>query len=207
MELTHFRFKEFTKTVGILLFSLGAAASAAVPAAADGSQTCNGALQTGPAVGRWELRLGPGRASTRAVTLPGNQSVLLVAHEDQVDVDIDVSSPTHAAAQAGNPVRRNGVLHVLLRTDSSGLATISVRATADGGLGSRVTIQAYNNEAPPAQCLPVGRGGTGCRRRGLRSGATDICRAGWTERGLRDGSLRHRLSELRACVCRPCAGK
>ncbi len=120
------------------------------------SQTCNGALQTGPAVGRWELRLGPGRASTRAVTLPGNQSVLLVAHEDQVDVDIDVSSPTHAAAQAGNPVRRNGVLHVLLRTDSSGLATISVRATADGGLGSRVTIQAYNNEAPqPNACQSV----------------------------------------------------
>jgi CHAT domain-containing protein len=140
----------------MLLFSAGAIASAAVPAAEDGGSTCNAALQSGTPIGHWDLDLGPGRTSMLAVTLPANRSVLLVAHEVGVDVDLEVLSATTTAVRAGNPVRRNGVLRVLLRTDPSGRATITVRATADGGLGSRVTLQAYNDEAlQPNACQSV----------------------------------------------------
>jgi CHAT domain-containing protein/tetratricopeptide (TPR) repeat protein len=140
----------------MLLLSAVAIASAAAPAAQDGDKTCNAALQSGPPLGHWDLDLGPARSSMLGVTLPANRSVLLVAHEVGVDVDLEVLSATTAALRAGNPVRRNGVLRVLLRTDPSGRATISVRATVDGGLGSRVTLQAYNNEEPrPNACQSV----------------------------------------------------
>jgi CHAT domain-containing protein len=156
MRGTTYRFKRFARTVGILLLSIGAIASAAVPAAEDGGRTCNAALQSEPPIGHWDLDLGPGRTSKLAVTLPANRSVLLVAHEIGVDVDLEVSSATIAAVRAGNPVRRHGVLRVLLRTDPSGRATIGVRAMVDGGLGSRVTLQAYNDEAlQPNACQSV----------------------------------------------------
>jgi CHAT domain-containing protein len=143
-------------TVGMLLLIAAAITSPPVAVAADGDKPCNAALQTATPIGHWDLELGSDRASTLTVTLPASRSVLLVAQEIGVDVELEASSPTTAPARAGNPVRRNGVVHVVLRVDPSGRATVNVRATADGGLGSRVTLEAYNYEAPqPNACRLV----------------------------------------------------
>ena len=141
--------KTFAKTVGVLLLSVGALTSTAVSATPDAAKPCNAALQSRASLGHWELDLGRGRTSTLAVTFAANRSVLLLAQEHGVDVDLEVSAATTTTIQAGNPVRRNGVLRALVSTDRSGRATIAVRATAEGGTGSRVTLLAYDNEALP----------------------------------------------------------
>ena len=147
--------KRFAKTVGVSLLSVGALTSTAVCAASDIAKPCDAALQSGASLGRWELDLGRGRTSTLAVTFAGNRSVLLLAQEHGIDVDLEVSAAT-TTMQAGNPVRRNGVVRALVSTDQSGRATIAVRATAEGGTGSRVTLLAYANEAlPRAACQSV----------------------------------------------------
>jgi CHAT domain-containing protein len=131
----------------MLLLCADAIASAAVPAVNEADTTCHAALQSATPIGHWDLDLGPGRASMLAVTLPANRNVLLVAHEVGVDVDLEVLAAITAAGRAGNPVRRHGVLRALLRTDQSGHITIRIRATDDGGPGSRVRLQAYDDDA------------------------------------------------------------
>ncbi len=149
-------FKTFASTVGMLLLVAAAITLAPVAAVADGDKSCNAALQSAAPIGQWHLHLGPDRTSTLTVALPANRSILLVAQEFGVDVDLEVSSSTTAAARAGNPIRRNGVVRMVLRTDPSGRATINARATADGGPGSRITLQAYDYAAPqPDACRLV----------------------------------------------------
>jgi CHAT domain-containing protein/tetratricopeptide (TPR) repeat protein len=150
------RLRKFASVSGMWLLFAGAVVSLPTSAATDGNVPCNAALQSGLPIEHWELVLGTARTAVLSVTLPANRSVLLVAHEVGVDVDLELSTPTVVAARAGNPVRRNGVLRILLHTDSSGRATVRVRAMADGGLGSRVTMQAFDNEVPDsANCQSV----------------------------------------------------
>jgi CHAT domain-containing protein/tetratricopeptide (TPR) repeat protein len=155
MRRTTCRFEIFAITTAMCLLAAGALASTAVPAMEAGDRTCSATLQAGAPMGHWDLDLGPDRTSTLTVTLPANRTVLLIAHEVGVDVDLEVDSATTAATRAGSPVRRDGVLRVLLRTDPSGRATIRVRATADGGPGSRVTLQAYDQTLQPNACRAV----------------------------------------------------
>ena len=157
MQGTTSRLRSFAGTVGIWLLSAGGMASFQASAAPTAGTLCNAALQPDGPIGRWNLELGPERASTLALSLPGNRTILLVAREVHVDVDLVVSTPAAPAGRSGNPIRREGVMRVLLRTDSSGRATISLHAMVDGGMGTRVTLQAYPFDAlqPPTACQLV----------------------------------------------------
>ena len=144
------RHKGFARATVLWLLLLFAAATTASPtvlaATPDSPAPCSSSLQSGAPLRHWDLDLGSQRKATLSVTLPANRLVLLEAHEDGVDVDLEVTLTGTGTQQAGNPVRRWGILRILLHTDSSGLATVSARATADGGPGRHITLQAYDED-------------------------------------------------------------
>jgi CHAT domain-containing protein len=157
MQGTTSRLRSFAATAGIWLLSAGAMASSQLFAASAAGDLCNAALQSDGTIGRWNMELGPERTSTLTLSLPGNRTVLLVAREVHVDVDLVASTAGVAAGRTGNPIRREGVMRMLLRTDASGRATISLHAMVDGGVGTRVTLQAYPFDTlqPPTACQLV----------------------------------------------------
>ena len=162
------RFTRFARTVCIGLVSVSVMPS--VAAATGRTEACNAALQYGSPLGHWDLSLGSDRTSTLVLTLPANRNVLWVARETGVDVDLEVSSANTVELRVGNPVRRYGVLRGIWRSDASGRAMIRVRATADGGPGSRVVLQAFSSEAlQPDPCQAVVQA--------LVAGDTDFARA------------------------------
>ncbi len=136
------------KLAGTRIYLLLAAMAmrSAVAAAAAATSPCNAAVQSASPIGQWEVNLGAAGGSALTLTLPANRSILLETREDGVDVEIEASTSTTAVLRSANPTRRFGLLRLLLRTDSSGRASVNVRAAADGGPGSHVTLRAYNNE-------------------------------------------------------------
>jgi CHAT domain-containing protein len=153
------RLKGFCRFLAVLLLPAGAiAVPAAQPPAAESTQPCTTELHVAASLGQWDLDLGAQRAATLSVALPAQRSVLLEVREVGVDVDVEVTAAAMARARAGTPVRHRGVLRLLLHTDQSGRTTIGVRATADGGVGRRVEVRAYDAEAPQTDaCRSVSR--------------------------------------------------
>ncbi len=152
------QFRHFYSLAAMFLLSVGTCAAPTAQAAnVQSTPPCSAALHSAAALGQWALDLGPERTATLSIALPANRTVLLEAREMGVDVDLQAAVGT-VVARAGNPVRRRGLLRLVLHTDQSGRATIEVRATIDGGPGRRVMLGAYDEDAPQTDaCRSVTR--------------------------------------------------
>jgi len=133
-------------------------APAQQPAATDSTHPCSIALHPTASLGQWDLEFGPERTATVSLSLPASRGILLEAHEDRAVVAVEVSMGGTAMARAANPVRRRGVVRILLHTDQSGRVTLGIHATVDGGLGRHVMVRAYDAEMPQSDtCRAVAR--------------------------------------------------
>ena len=135
---------------GLVLLVGALSALAQQPAAADSAEPCSIALSSAAPLGHWDLHLGPERTATASLSLPADRSILLEAQEIGDDIDVEVAAGSMAAARAGSPVPRRGVIRVLLRTDHSGQPTVLIHAMVGGGPGRRITLRAYDEQAPQA---------------------------------------------------------
>ena len=143
--------ERFCPCAAVLLLLAGGRATAAaqsVPIAP--ASPCGPVVHAAKPLGQWPLHLGPRRAAEVSVTLPASRHILLAASEEGADVEVEVTPSSGVTVRAANPVRRRGVLRILLRTDASGQVVLRVRATVDGGPGRAVTVRAYDEDGSAA---------------------------------------------------------
>jgi CHAT domain-containing protein/tetratricopeptide (TPR) repeat protein len=121
----------------------GAAAHAATAAPAS---FCSGLSTTAP-LGSWDLAVGATRNASTTLALPPNRSVVIEAVESGLDVTLEVTAGPGVVLSADNPVRRTGIQRLTMNSGPRGLVTVTARAKAHSGVGSRVAIRVLDEGA------------------------------------------------------------
>jgi CHAT domain-containing protein len=134
------------RNFAVLLIALPWAAPWAHAGSAPTAGACTG-LTRAPRLGHWNLDFNAGRTSSATLALPANRWVMLEAVEFGVAATLEATSDPGPTLQADNPVRRTGVLRLLIHTGPNGQVSVTARAKASLVSTSRVEVRAIDTDA------------------------------------------------------------